>query len=118
MAEAKMMQGDRREERNWFKDAVDLAPDLADVYKLYADALNQQGHSREASHYYQEAAKRETKDIQVLFTLEKRLRALKETKLAKGVNEQFQELTLANAKIGKMTFLYMSKRGKIARKKI
>jgi len=76
-----------------YKRAVRMAPNLMDPYKEYGDFLFLIGKKKRAIQVYKEAIKHKTEDLEILYSLEKRLRRLGKTKLFRQVYDARKSLT-------------------------
>jgi len=89
----------------WYKQAIKIAPDLLDPYESYADFLfHVYKDISFAKKAYIDAAKKETKDIQILRKLERKLYYLGERKLSKQI--KLRRLKIQNSKELKSYFNY------------
>ena len=76
-----------------FRKAIRMAPRCADVHKTYADFCHDVYETDDLTlKEYQKAARKETRDLQVLNCLANRLEKLGDEKLADKVRERFNEI--------------------------
>jgi len=92
MADSLVDLGKISEAKHSIVKAVKMTPGLADPYKTWGDTLVDIGNYQEAIKAYSEAAKRDSQDFQLLYTLEKRLQEFGKKSARKKVYEKRNKL--------------------------
>ena len=91
-ADNEARKGNYEKAKRLARQAVKMAPDVADTYFEYGDMLFRMYGGDLCRDAFVEAAKRDTEDLQVLNSLEKRLYGIGERKLSKDVKDRKNEL--------------------------
>ncbi|MDP2925189.1 MAG: transglutaminase domain-containing protein [Nanoarchaeota archaeon] len=90
-AEAELQEGNLRKAKELCRKGIRIAPDLLDCYDGYGDLLFRAGEIDSAIRQYKKAVSKETPDVQVLYSLSRRLKYLGEKKLREQVCHNLEE---------------------------